>query len=62
MKEIFVVTISALLVIWLILLQLKWLKINHPNAELLVDLLNQLSSNSKAFRSGRTGKKNSKNR
>ena len=53
-------TISVLLIILMIFLQLRRLKINHPNAELLVGLLNRFSSNSEALASEKTGK-NKKN-
>ncbi|MGD9082728.1 MAG: hypothetical protein PVJ50_05345 [Desulfobacterales bacterium] len=60
MKEIFVVILSILLVGWLIFLQFKKLKINPPNADLLVGVLNKLCSNSKTVRSGKTVIKNQK--
>jgi hypothetical protein len=38
MKEFFLITGSALTTVGLIILQLKLLKIHHPNAELLIDV------------------------
>jgi hypothetical protein len=62
MKEILMLTISVLLIILMIFLQLRRLKINHPDAELLVGLLNRLCSNSDPLGSEKTGKNKKKER
>jgi hypothetical protein len=56
MKKIFVVAISIFLVVRQIFLRLKGIKINHPNADLLTEMLNRCCCDSPA-----PGPKNNKN-
>ena len=42
MKDLILVAIAALVVLALMIFQLRWLRRIHPNAKLLIGILNQL--------------------